>query len=73
MTRPKTEPYAYDLTGAIWRKASASGPEHHCAEVAGRPDGARAVKDSQNPEGPPLCFTAAGWAAFRAGVMAGEL
>jgi hypothetical protein len=73
VTHPKAELYLYDLTEAIWRKASASGPEHNCVEVAQLPDGARAVRDSKNPERAPLCFTASEWAAFRAGVMADEL
>jgi hypothetical protein len=70
---PKAELYAYDLTEAIWRKASASGAEHDCVEVAELPDGARAVRDSKNPGRAPLRFTASEWAAFRKGVIAGEL
>ncbi len=69
----KAELYAYDLTEAIWRKASASGAEHDCVEVAELPDGARAVRDSKNPGRDPLRFTASEWAAFRKGVIAGEL
>jgi uncharacterized protein DUF397 len=69
----KTQLYAHDLTGAIWRKASASGPEHDCVEVAELPGGGRAVRDSKNTEREPLRFTASEWAAFRQGVRAGEL
>jgi proteasome lid subunit RPN8/RPN11 len=67
------ELYAQNLAGAIWRKASGSGPEHNCVEVAELPEGARAVRDSKNPEREPLRFTAAEWAAFRQGVISGEL
>ena len=65
--------YSFDLTEAIWRKASASGAEHDCVEVAALPDGARAVRDSKNPISEPLRFTAPGWAAFRHGIIAGNL
>lgn len=73
MNDPKAELYACDLTGAIWHKASASGVEHDCVEVAQLPGGARAVRDSKNPGREPLRFTASEWAAFREGVIAGEL
>jgi len=69
----KAELYAHDLTGAIWRKASASGAEHDCVEIAELPGGARAVRDSKNPEREPLRFTSTEWAAFQEGVIAGEL
>ena len=56
-----------------WRKSSYSGAENACVEVAGLPDsGGRAVRDSKNPTGPALTFTAAEWVAFTAGVRAGE-
>jgi hypothetical protein len=35
-------------------------------------DTGAAVRDSQNPTGPALTFTAAEWAAFTAGVRADE-
>ena len=65
--------YDLDLTGLTWRKATASGAEGGCVEVADLPDGAKAVRDSKNPHLPALRYTAAEWAAFRAGVIAGEL
>ncbi|MER6954708.1 DUF397 domain-containing protein [Streptomyces sp. NPDC000618] len=73
MTDRKTELYALDLTDVAWRKASASGAENDCVEIAELPGGCRAVRDSKNPEREPLRFTASEWAAFRAGVFAGEL
>ncbi|MFD1657377.1 DUF397 domain-containing protein [Streptomyces caeni] len=69
----KADLYAGDLTQAIWRKASSSGAENNCVEVAELPGGARAVRDSKNPGRAPLCFTASEWAAFRDGIIAGEL
>lgn len=54
-----------------WRRAShcESGA---CVEVAQLPDGGVAVRDSKNPGGTVLRFTAAEWDAFRAGVLAGK-
>ncbi|MGH3773468.1 MAG: DUF397 domain-containing protein [Pseudonocardiaceae bacterium] len=62
-----------NLTGAPWRTSSYSnGYGGDCVEVADLPDGVHGVRDSKNPTGPALTFTAAQWAAFRAGVRAGE-
>jgi hypothetical protein len=55
-----------------WRKSSYSGAENACVEVADLPSGARAVRDSKNPTGGHLTFTATEWAAFTAGVRDGE-
>jgi hypothetical protein len=55
-----------------WRRSSYSSPQGgNCVEVADLGDG-RAVRDSKNPTGPALMFTATGWAAFTAGVRSGE-
>jgi len=62
----------YDLAGAVWRKVSYSnGNGGNCVEVADL-DGGRAVRDSKNPTGPALTFTATEWAAFTTGVRDGE-
>ncbi|MGH3566679.1 MAG: DUF397 domain-containing protein [Pseudonocardia sp.] len=62
-----------DLTGATWRKSSHSnGSGGDCVEVADLDGGRRAVRDSKDPTGPALIFTPAEWAAFTAGVRAGE-
>ncbi|MEU5837427.1 DUF397 domain-containing protein [Streptomyces diacarni] len=73
MNAPKAALHDTDLTGLTWRKSSASAGEHECVEIAELPGGGRAVRDSKNPERAPLCFTASEWAAFRTGVIAGEL
>jgi hypothetical protein len=73
VTDRKTGLFALDLTSAVWRKSSASGAENDCVEIAELPGGGRAVRDSKNPGREPLRFTASEWAAFRTGVMAGEL
>ena len=68
----KPDLYSFDLTTAIWRKASASGGEGNCVEVAQLPSGAKAVRDSKDPDRGLLRFTASEWAAFRAGVLGGH-
>ena len=57
-----------------WRKSSFSGQQDNsnCVEVASLADGGRAVRDSKNPRGDVLRFTAGEWAAFVKGVHAGE-
>lgn len=55
-----------------WRKASASASNGNCVEVAPMPSGGVAVRDSKDPDGPILRFTAAEWAAFAEGMTAGE-
>lgn len=62
----------HDLTGAVWRTSSFSGSGNVCVEVADLGDSHRAVRDSKNPIGPALMFTAAQWLAFTAGVCAAE-
>ena len=60
-----------DLSDMRWKKSSRSGAGNNCVEVADLDDG-RAVRDSKDPTGPALMFTAAEWVAFTAGVRAGE-
>lgn len=69
-----------DLTGASWRKSTySSGNGGACVEVAvaaGSKEGSDrviAVRDSKDPRGPALIFTAAEWDAFTAGTRDGEL
>ncbi len=68
-----------DLTGAAWRKSSfSSGNGGACVEVAAVPgatgDSGRvvALRDSKDPAGPVLVFTADAWQAFLAGVRRGH-
>ncbi len=53
-----------------WRKSSYSGGEGNCVEVAELPDGGRAVRDSKDPDGPVLTFSADAWRRFTDGIRA---
>ncbi|MFI8942069.1 DUF397 domain-containing protein [Streptomyces syringium] len=69
----KAEPYSFDLSAAVWRKSSASGGEGNCVEVADLADGAVAIRDSKDTRRAPLRFNATEWAAFRTGLISGEI
>jgi hypothetical protein len=47
-----------------WIKSSYSASQGECVEVADLPDGGRAVRDSKDPDGPVLTFTADAWRRF---------
>jgi hypothetical protein len=47
-----------------WRKSSFSFGDGDCVEVPGLPSDHVAVRDSKDPEGPPLPFTPDDWHAF---------
>lgn len=56
-----------------WRKSSASGGEGNCVEVADLANGAVAIRDSKATEREPLRFNATEWAAFRQGLVTGDI
>ncbi|MFI8081463.1 DUF397 domain-containing protein [Kitasatospora sp. NPDC086009] len=63
---------AVDLSAAMWRKSTYSGPDNECVEVADGVPGVTPVRDSKDPEGPALVFPAEAWLAFVAGIKGGE-
>jgi hypothetical protein len=59
--------------GATWIRSSRSGPTGgNCVEVAFLAGGAVAMRNSRQPDGPALLFTAPEWEAFLGGARDGE-
>ncbi|MEW2518440.1 DUF397 domain-containing protein [Actinacidiphila alni] len=57
---------------ATWRKSTYSGGDNgSCIEVADGHTSVVPVRDSKDPQGPALVFTADAWSAFVADVKAG--
>lgn len=64
----------HDLSTAAWRKSSYSnGDGGACIEVADGFSGVVPVRDSKNPGGPALVFSAYGWTSFVSAVRSGEI
>jgi Domain of unknown function (DUF397) len=61
------------LSRATWRKSSHSGGSGNCVEVAALMPGAVGVRDSKDPGGQALVFTAQAWQAFTDSVKSGKL
>ncbi|QIY56839.1 DUF397 domain-containing protein [Streptomyces sp. RPA4-5] len=55
-----------------WFKSSYSNNGGDCIEVAANVPGAVPVRDSKDPNGPALAFSANGWSSFVAAVKGGE-
>jgi predicted secreted Zn-dependent protease len=69
---------APDLSRATWRKSSYSnGSGGSCVEIAVLPvadiEYVVAVRDSKDPQGPALAFTASQWRDFTAAIKAHEV
>ncbi|MFJ8475674.1 DUF397 domain-containing protein [Kitasatospora sp. NPDC094011] len=62
-----------DLTGTSWRKSSYSSANGGaCVEVADNFAGVMPVRDSKDPHGPALIFSATAWQSFVTAVRTGE-
>jgi hypothetical protein len=61
-----------DLTEARWIKSRHSQNGGNCIEIAPGYADIMPVRDSKDPEGPALVFSADAFAAFMAGVKSGE-
>ncbi|MFI0795353.1 DUF397 domain-containing protein [Micromonospora rubida] len=56
----------------MWKKSTRSNGGGNCVEVA-MPPQAVMVRDSKDPHGPKLSFTARRWAEFVRGLKAGNI
>ncbi|MGW5349502.1 DUF397 domain-containing protein [Streptomyces sp. NPDC004031] len=71
MSSPQ-RPSLAELAAAPYRKSSYSGANNECVEIATL-DQWVGVRDSKDPDGPKLCFTAANFAIFLADLRTGHL
>jgi hypothetical protein len=74
---PMMQPYngmpADHLTTVIWQKSRLSNPSGNCVEMAPLPRGGGvAVRNSRDPNGPALVYTADEIVAFIRGAKAGD-
>ncbi|WP_329584191.1 DUF397 domain-containing protein [Kitasatospora sp. NBC_01250] len=60
-----------NFRGARWRKSTFSGDSGDCIEVADGLPGLLPVRDSKDPDGAALVFSAEAWRLFLAGVRTG--
>lgn len=61
-----------DLTGVKWIKSSRSNGQQACVEVAFLGVPVMPVRDSKDPTGPALLFSAEAWTAFIDDVKTGH-
>lgn len=65
---PRNVPVSTDLHDVRWLRSSYSTGANNCVETArprsGPAAGSLAVRDSKNPAGPALLFSAGSWAGF---------
>jgi hypothetical protein len=63
---------AGQLPPVTWHKSRRSNPHGNCVEVAALPGGGFAVRNSRDPEGPALIYTADELTAFIQGARDGD-
>lgn len=64
MARPRNGVPAGQLSDVTWHKSRLSNPSGNCVEIAKLPGGEVAMRNSRDPEGPALIYTAAEMEAF---------
>ncbi|WP_066942794.1 DUF397 domain-containing protein [Streptomyces lushanensis] len=69
--RQKEELYALDISGVEWLGAPGTSPDEERVEIAYLPEGAVAMRSSQDPQ-TVLRYTKAEWDAFVLGARDGE-
>jgi len=67
-----TKGFGIDLSNAKWIRATQGGPDSDTYVEVAFVGQEIAVRNSQDPDGPALVFTAAEWAAFVGGAKDGE-
>lgn len=72
MKQTDTKATAELVDTLVWRKSSHSNPSGNCVELAALPPGRIAMRNSRDPYGAVLVFTAAEIAAFVAGAKDGH-
>jgi hypothetical protein len=64
---------AGELVGVTWHKSRRSSPSGNCVELARLPENSGfAIRNSRDPQGPALIYTAAEIAAFVGGARDGD-
>jgi len=69
----RTEVAGVDLTRVKWRKSTRSQANGACVEVGEGIPGVVPVRDSKDPHGPALVFSAEEWTSFIASIKQGDL
>jgi len=63
---------AGEIVPVSWQKSQRSNPSGNCVEMALLPGGGIAVRNSRDPEGPALIYTAGEIEAFILGARDGD-
>ncbi len=72
MAQPRNGMPADQLSDVRWHKSRLSNPSGNCVEIAKLPGGEVAMRNSRDPEGPALIYTAHEMEAFLQASKQGE-
>lgn len=70
---PGFVPVSSDIPGARWIRSGRSTGANNCVEATRLGGDMLAVRDSKDPGGPALLFSAAAWGSFLGALREGEL